>query len=350
MGELFGSNQKAVNTYSSSQPWAPQVPALETELGQAQNLYNNPQFWPSYYPNDTYAPMNSAEQNANALIYAQGTQGTPELNAANNLSSAISQGAYLNSNPTNSELQSFQGGSGLGQGGLEQYANGSMLSAGNPYMQNVINQTVANTLPSIQGSFAGGNRLDSGLATNAESQGVANAVGNLAYENFNQNEQNQINASNTLGQQALTGAQQQAQNYNTGLQQMDQNLFYAPQLDAQQMSDAQSAFGAGQNSQQNQQNQINANVAQWNYDTNEPWNVTGMYQGLINGNYGGLTQGSQPIQQNSTASTIAGIGGLAGIASLMGAGGLLGGLFGGGGAISGALPMGISGAGGYAVL
>jgi hypothetical protein len=104
----------------------------------------------------------------------------------------------------------------------------------------------------------------------------------------------------------------------------------APSLDQMQIGNYQDALSADQVAQQNEQNQTNADIQRWNYNENMPWNTLGMYDQLVNGNYGGSSSTSTPMYSNPTASALSGIAG--GLGALNAGAGLYNSIAGGTGA------------------
>jgi Chaperone of endosialidase len=263
----FGGGGASTQTVTQkADPWAGQQPYLTDVFAQAKNLYNAQ--GPNYFPTSTVAPMNSGQTDSLNNIYSVGSQGgTPALQAA--------------------------------QGNNTQTLNGDYLSAGNPYFSNMAQSVLGQVMPGIQAGFNTGNRLDSGLASRAAAMGATDALGGLAYQNYQDERGNQIKA------QALAPGIDQSTlgDMNTGLQ----------------------AAGAYQNQNQNELSDL---VNRWNYGQQQPWQKLGMYGQSVAGNYGGTTQTQQPMYSNPTANILGGASALAGIGS---------GLFGSSGMFPGAL-------------
>ncbi len=192
---------------------------------------------------------------------------------------------FLDSNPGNSTFG--------------QFANGSMASAQNPYFQQMANQTAASVLPQINSQFAAGNRMDSGLGARAEGLGLGSAIGNLAYQNYNQGLQGM-----------LTGAQGLSSNYSNQAQQQLGTLGQVPNLNQMQLGNAAAGVSAGQQQQQLGQQQINDQIQRYNYGQQLPFSNLNNYMNLIQGNYGGTSNTSQPYFNNILGQLGAGAGGL----------------------------------------
>lgn len=230
---MFGGGSSTSTT--KSDPWSGQQPYLLQGFQAAQNLYNNQSDYPQYYQNSTVAGFNPGETAAIGGIQNTGMNGTSALNGANTA--------------------------------LTNYTNGSMLSAQNPYFQNVANATAASITPQIEAQFTQGNSMNNPAATYATSQGLGNAIGNLAYQNYNQQSQNQLNAA--------------AQ---------------APNLYETQIGGQQAALQAGQTQQQQDQASLTDLVNRWNYNQQLPFNMLNQYQNSINGQYGSTGTTTSPNQ------------------------------------------------------
>jgi hypothetical protein len=130
-------------------------------------------------------PINSG-QIQGALNLAQGaaTGGNPFVNAGQN---SIYGQATQDSNLY-----------GAGYRTMGNTLNGSYLSAGNPYFQHMADQVSAAVRPNVDTSFEGAGRYGSGLAARAQAGAVSDAIGNLAYQNYGQERQNQVAATSQL--------------------------------------------------------------------------------------------------------------------------------------------------------
>ena len=290
-------------TTSSSQttnttPWTAQQPYLLQGFDYANTLFND-RPWPGYYPGQTYVPYNSTQTNALGEIANIGAAGgTSALHNADSTAANILSPSY-----TATTQPAFN----QTQGVLSNELSPSYLNPwSSPSFNTVVGNTIASVLPSITKSFIGGNRLDSGLASSAAAQGVTNAVGGLAQNQYNTNQQIQQNAANLASTNAL---QQTGQQINA--------MSMAPFIDQSVLGDINSAFQAGSNLQQNQQNLTNADIQKWNYNQSLPWNMLSQFQNATGGNYGGNTTGTQtqPYYSNTGATLMSGGLAAAGIAA-----------------------------------
>lgn len=217
-----GGSAPAGNTTSttSQTPFAPEyyvgnryIPWNQSLYGRATGVGNTPL---SYFPGQTYASPTAQQEQA---INLQGNLAThdPTMQAAT--------------------------------GGISPYLNGSMLSAGNPYFNNMVGQIGQAIAPSIDSHFAANGRYGSGANANAFASALTNEAGQLAYQNYNDQSTNQLKAFleapqisqgnfADIGQLAAAGAQQQAFNQLPITEAVNRFQFNqdAPYLQAQRMA------------------------------------------------------------------------------------------------------------------
>lgn len=238
--KCFGGGAGSGGSQTQAGPWEGQQGYLSDVFNQAQSQYNN--YTPQYYGYDngsqtggsTVQPFNQQETSAIGQIGDMGANGTAGLNSADSA--------------------------------LQNYTDGSMLSAGNPYFQNVADQTAASVTPELMKSFTQGTTDNPNVAL-AASNGVANAVGNLAYGNYNQQSQNQLNAANQANSL-----------YNT------------------QLGGVNAALTAGQTQQTQDQSQLQNQVDAYNYYQQLPYTKLNQYTNTVNGQYGQSTTQTSPAQ------------------------------------------------------
>lgn len=337
----FGSDSTPSTTTSSSAPWAGQQPYLSGLFAQASDLANN--YQPQYYPGSTYASITPGQQNVANQMQAWGMGGDTALSGANNMLTGIQTPGYTGatqstfdaSNPTiaalggGSALQATQPTFNQSQGYLSNMLSGATLDPSTaPGFQSLVNQTMATVMPATDASFNNAGRADSGLASAARTSAATNAVGQLGLNYY-------------LGQQQLQqgAAQQAAANQATGLNATlgagglaSSNLLntqgnqlkaagLAPAVSQGINSDLGTAMTGATTSQTDQQNAINAAIQKFNFNQMEPWNLAGMYQGLINGNYGSQGTATTPYYQNPTANALGAATGLLGVNAATGTAG-----------------------------
>lgn len=277
-----------VQQSTTSSPWSGQAPYLSSGFQQAGNLYNSG--GPQYYPGQTYAPATAAQTSGLNQIAGIGANGTDASNAASGASSRILDHGFLGSNPGNSIFGNF--------------ASGSMNSAQNPYFKQMADTVAGNVLPQINAPFAAGNRMDSGLASRAQGLGLGDAIGGLAYQNYNQGLQNQ-----------LTGAAGLSGNYNTQAGQQIGAIGQAPNINNMQLGNAQAGVQAGNQQQGLDQQSINDALARFNYGQQQPYNNLNNYMQTIQGNYGSSGTQNTPYFQSQLAQANAAASGIGSLAS-----------------------------------
>jgi hypothetical protein len=153
----------------------------------------------------------------------------------------------------------------------------------------------------------------------------------LGQENLQQQAAGQAAQNQSLGLNATLGAQGQLgtnQNNTAGQALAAQGLasnnlltqqgnqlkgaLEAPVIDQQQMSDLSTGLNAAGMTQQDAQNQINAQIQNWNYNQQLPFNMLGEYAGMVGGTgYGSSQTGTttQPYYSNTAANVLAGLTG-----------------------------------------
>lgn len=156
---------------------------------------------------------NQQQQTQNFATNSTGDQAGQYASGATNalqLQDALNQGQnlYQNGNPlTNAGLSNINTGAEAGQtlnntanSALTNTLNGSMLSAGNPYFQQMVTQLGQSIQPQVAGQFeaAGRDPGANGAFANAYGSALTNEAGNLAYQNYNQGLTNQLGAISQL--------------------------------------------------------------------------------------------------------------------------------------------------------
>jgi hypothetical protein len=243
-----GGGSKTQTVTQNNSPWSGVQSYLTQGYGDLSKEYKAGA--PAYYPGNTVADFSPQQQQSIQSITNLASQGNPTLDSANQQLNKTISGQYLDPNT-------------------------------NPYLGNVANQAqnAANS------TYAMGGRYGSA----AHDQGVAQAVGNIYYQNYAQERQNQLNAINQ-----------------------------APAIDQARYYGAQQLGNVGAAVQQQGQNVINADLDKYNYNQNKDINWTNQYLAMLNGATGGSSTTTSPI---ASANPWAQYGGLA-----LGAGGLLAGL------------------------
>lgn len=234
-GKSQGSSSSSTSTTNTDMgPWSAQQPYLKFGFNQAQALYNQgPQ---TYYPGQTVAAPSAntlAAQNATAQ---RALNGSPVMSSADNY--------------------------------LQNVLNGSYLSAGNPYFQSMISQIGQSLQPQTSSGFEAAGRYGSGAQAAAFADALTQQAGQLAYQNYGAERQNQA-----------------------------QSLAMAPTLANQDYTDLGHLAQVGVAQDQYKQSLINENVDRYNFNQQAPYVNLANYMKAVQGNYG--SSGTQTTSQNS---------------------------------------------------
>ena len=239
------------NTVSSTSIPSAILPYYQGALSQGSTLAAGP--GPQYYPGQQVAPLNPLQE-----------QGLNQVQQIAN-SPTATQGA----NATNQFMSS---------GAL-------MDPAMNPYLQGTFQQGAQQVQNNLDSQFAGSGR---------------NIIGSAPV---------QSDEMNNLATQLYGGA------YNTGVQATTASEALAPSLDAGMYIPSQQLMGAGAGLQGQTQNLINANMNQWSYNQQLPYNELSWYSDLLGTNASPFRSQSGSTQGNPNQATGA-VGGAASGAAL----------------------------------
>lgn len=295
-------------------PWAPAQGALTKALAGAQDAYNNTYNGPLVAGMD---PNVTAGQNQTLGIAGQGQM----TNAAQTGIGGV-QG-ILNNGGIGAPMQAGLNTLSQAQGYLNPYASGSMVGK-NPYLEDIIAANQRATRDQVNAQFSGAGRYGSGAYAGALGTSLGNIDANLRYQDYANQQQNQLSAINQLtgigGQQAGIGQQAVGNIYNAGgaLNNLQNPLY----------SDANAKTGVGGARMDYEQAKIDAaNQAPWT----KVGNLAQIAQGI--GSMGGTstqnTSGwSLSPQQNNSPSAMQralgmGIGAL-GVGANLGMGNVVG--------------------------
>lgn len=305
----------STNTVQSTTPWAGQQQYLQDIYAIADSDASN--VTPQYYPSDTYAPL-TGQQNGlmSNLINNTANGGGAGIQAANQNIATTLGPQYT---------QQTQGTFNQGNNVLNNELSSSYLNPANsPSYQTAISNALAAAAPGASASFINGNRSDSGLAQAAETSAMANAAGGLAQQQYQANQGIQNSA-----------AQQASNNFLTQQGNQIKSQLTAPAVQQGLTSDMAAALTTSGLSQTDMQNQINANVAAYNYNQMQPWNQLGLFESAITGtgSPGGTSTTSQPYFSNTAANVLGAGASAATLASLGSQAAGYTGLFGAGGSL-----------------
>jgi hypothetical protein len=160
-----GSKTQQVNSVSA--PWSGQQPFLSDVFTRAQNQFNAGPY--SYFPNSTVVPFSNQTEQALGRLE----------NVANDPNSLTRQA----------------------QGQLGATLGGDYLSAGNPYFGAMMDRVSNQIRPRLDAQFGGANYGGS-LHQGAMASALTDAASNLAFQNYGQERQNQLQAMAAAPQMA----------------------------------------------------------------------------------------------------------------------------------------------------
>jgi hypothetical protein len=256
---------------TDSAPWAGQQPYLTQGFDAAKGLLASGQ--PQFYPNATYVPMSGTT--AGSLQSGE--------DAANTMLRTNSASLYGLMPTAQDQTLSM--------------ARGDYTQAGNPYFQGMLNNAMQKAQPGIDASFAGAGRGISGARDAALADSWTNTAGNLAYQNYGAERQNQNAAIAASPGMVQAGMQP--------LQQLGQIGAAREGYAGSELQDTLNRYNAGQNA---------------------GWSNLAKYMGTV----GGGSYGSQQTQYVPQSSNpwLAAAGGAGSVATILGS------LFGRSGAFS----------------
>lgn len=191
---------------------------------------------PQYYPGSTVAGFSDAQKKSQNLITQRATN-NPQLQAAQGYVSDVFGGKYLNSNP---------------------------------YQDSVFQNIQSKVMPAVNSTFGMAGRYGSGLHADTAARGLTEAYAPYA-----------------------------SQQYDQGMNRMDNAVGLANSLSDQQMKDYQALGQVGAQQQNLAQQEIGDAQNRFNYYQDLPYNKLAQYMGLVQGNYGGQTTSTVPYNQPS---------------------------------------------------
>ncbi|MEW9616019.1 tail fiber domain-containing protein [Shinella sp. S4-D37] len=352
-------------TTTKTEPWDGAKPYILKYLDQADKLYDEGK--PEYYQGQTYADQSKATLDAQKLTEKTARQGTDLFGNAQNVANGVMTGSAYSGqsgktlgqgqawvNPALSmqqtQAQNLSGSNNPAMSMLQQTANGDFLNS-NPYLDQAISNANAPLIqqfktqiaPGIDSKAALAGRTGSGAASflrnDAEST-LANAMSknasDIAYQNYGNERTNQLNAQNSIGNfyntdvgnqisanQAIAGtaAQQQGLRMDAANSQFqNENAQANTQLQAAGMSDYLRGLDyydadklAGVGAQKDAWNNMvkQADIAQWDYQQNQPLNNIANMINLANG--GGYNNQTTPVYSNSGAQVLGGLSSILGL-------------------------------------
>tara|TARA_R110000803_G_scaffold23517_3_gene57649 strand:+ start:7112 stop:7999 length:888 start_codon:yes stop_codon:yes gene_type:complete len=265
-----GSNNPTIQTSTVDRsPWEPQQQHLKNIFGGAETAFESSS--PSYFQDSTVVDWSPQTNQAMQAMEARANAGSPLQQAGMAQAQSTIEGDYLNANP---------------------FLTGAYNAASAPVIEQWNNQIA----PGIDSSFAGAGRMGSGLyaqqrnsAENTLGRNLTDMSSKMAYANYAQERQNQLDMAGQSGQMAQ-------QDYN------DMNKLMA--------------VGGAREGQQ--QAQLQDQIQRFNFEQNRPWDQLARYSGLVSGGYGTQQETGTPLYSNPGANFLSGALGGATIGNMMG--------------------------------
>lgn len=280
MGGKGGNDNNKTTQTVTNDPWSGVQPFLLSGYKDLSTNYKRGA--PAYYPGQTVAPMSGYTSGALDAMAQRGAAGSPLTQAAQQSAQNTLSGQFLDpaSNP---------------------HLRGAMDAATRPLIDNYMK----NIAPGLDSTFSAAGRYGSNSMIDARqgaaedlTRGIGDITSNMAYQNYGDERQRQIQAG-----------------------------LYANDLANQDYQDINNMGLAGQGFDQFNQALIDADVDKYNYGANKDFNWIAQNLGLLQGQGGGsqttVNKGAS-TKPNPFTST------LGGAASGFGIGGLPGALVGGG--------------------
>lgn len=262
-GSSGGGSKKSTQTTA---PWEAQQPYLKEIFEEAQGLYSQGDkgYYDGQLTPDVNGNMQSAFQNPNI----QADQGflnnyranTNALTDGNNVFDQSTMNTVMNNPYVQQQVDSLK--ADVNQ------------NAGTQIAQNNMNAGMMGSTGSASAA------VQNALVQNDANKTIANASMNLRNNAFNQG----INAGFQGAGNRLTSLGMQGRNNLAGLQ----------TLYSQSANNFDNTMQAGMTEYGVAQDAINAELAKWAYNTNEPWANLDRYRSMVSGNYGGASTASTP--------------------------------------------------------
>lgn len=325
LGGLAGSQEQGGGTQTqTSQPWSEQIPYLTYGFGQAKDLYQQAAQNP-VYQGQRVAALNPFSSNIANMV---GGYAPTSFGYGQNALSQGSQVAGTGSSFAGNAADLYSRYTGIDP--TQTILNNASQYANSPYAQGMIDAAsrdvtrnlYENQLPTLAKAAAGSGNTNStraGVESAIAQRGAADRLADISStvrgQLFNtglQQAQSQFNQNLT---NSLAANSQLANAYGTGLN---------AQLQGQQM--VGNAFdqgtAAGNVFQNQNQNELNAEMQKFQEQQNNPMDLLSKYMGLVQGNYGGTTTTQMPSYgggwQGALTGALGGALGGAGIASKLG--------------------------------
>lgn len=272
---MGGKSQKSTTTQTND-PWAPAQGNLKDILGNAQNLYNRGS---QYYNFSTVTPFSGQTENALTGIE----------NAAN--------GSFAPGFSTQGK-NALSGLLGASQPTLEATARGDYLN-NNPYLGQMFNAMSGNVEDAVNSQFSAAGRTGSPAHVGEMTRQLGNLGAQIYGQNYATERQNQLSAAN--------------QGYNNmGMAGALNDLGYDPYQRLAQVGASREGLA---------QNQLKDLMARWDFGQNQPWTDLARYQSIVDpiASAGGTQTAVSKQPVNVLGNLLGGVFGGVGALSSMGA-------------------------------
>ena len=241
-----GGGTSTTTTTQQTGPWLPQQSYLLDAFAQAKNQYYgadpitgpngiqmpDPNATPQYFPGSTVAPLSPETQQALLLQANRARAGSPLLGAAQ-----LETGKTL---------------------------AGDYLSAGNPYLGQVMQSVNDTVRPQVDSRFTTSGRYGSPAYSEATARALADAVAPYVFQNYTSERANMAKAAGN-----------------------------APALAQADYGDIAALANVGSQRDARAQAQLQDQVNRWNFDQNKDAARLAQYLSMIQGNYGSTGTNTQ---------------------------------------------------------
>lgn len=290
----FGGGGGGGQTTQETRPIPYSTNIADAAVNSAGAMFQDPSSWAKYYPGQAVAGFTDAQNRALQGTIDQATRGSAVVAPTTDFVSNLERGAYLYSNPAMQALAPF--------------ASGAFVDpTRNPAFADTITQLTSKTLPGVVSQFIRGGNLNNPGMAYAAGQGVTDAVAPYLSQLYESGLNRQMQAIN-----------QQGGMYSDAMRNMLQGAQLAPMVQQLPYTDLEKLYGAGATQQQQSQQEINADMARWNFDQAQRQNMINWLAGLaFNAPTGTVSTSGVPSRPDNTASQVMqGIGTAASIAGM----------------------------------
>ncbi|RUW04050.1 tail fiber domain-containing protein [Mesorhizobium sp. M1A.F.Ca.IN.020.04.1.1] len=280
----MGSSTSSSQT-SSPPKWA--QPLFEKSATEAQNIYN------SGAGGNTFSGPTVADLSGTTV------------SGINQLATA---GANTNTAGTRPMFEGIGAASvspSYSEQNLQNMANGSYLTSGNPYFNDALKGQLDQTAAQVQSQFSGAGRYGSGANTGVLTSQLGNIRSNALMNQFNQDTQNMLAANNQLDASRNAGLDR-ALSATNAMSGQDQQQFNNA------ITGANATLQAGGLLDTQAQKQLSDLVSQWYAQDNQDWTRLGLLQAAASGAAGDYGTQTGHSSSSNPLGALGAVGGLFG--------------------------------------